>query len=74
MFASFLKKSYPPKVAVEAERAEDLQAIGHEDEESNSTSIIYYMPRTFISSQKTFKPEEWSLDNFQIGRHIGKGK
>lgn len=32
------------------------------------------MPRECMNSAKVFRPEEWSLDRFQIGRHVGKGK
>lgn len=42
-----------------------------EDEESKKSKVIYYMPKV---TSKIFEPKEWSIENFQIGRHIGKGK
>jgi hypothetical protein len=74
MFASFLKKSFPPRQPADERPNEDLAPIQHEDEESNSRSVLYYMPRAAMDNTKVFRPEEWSLDRFQIGRHVGKGK
>jgi hypothetical protein len=74
MFASFLKKSFPPKQPIVERPNENLAPIEYEDEETNSRSILYYMPRDCMNTHKVFRPEEWSLDRFQIGRHVGKGK
>ena len=74
MFASFLKKSFPPKQPTQERPHDNLAAIEYDDEETNSRSILYYMPREYMNTHQIFRPEEWSLDRFQIGRHVGKGK
>jgi len=38
--------------------------------------VLYYTPNhLFIEPQgKIFHPCDWTLQDFQIGRHLGKGK
>lgn len=36
---------------------------------------LYYMPKHMINNDvKIFNPQDWTIKNFEIGRHIGKGK
>jgi hypothetical protein len=54
-------------------KTKNLLPIEHEDEESKTSHTIYYMPPPTLE-EKIFMPSEWKINNFQIGRHIGRGK
>lgn len=65
------KKKLCPEPEVEECDQRELQPVEYEDEDSKKSKIFYYMPKV---NSKIFEPQEWSIQDFQIGRHIGKGK
>ncbi len=38
---------------------------------TDNPEVLYYTPAT---EGKLFHPCEWTINDFQIGRHLGKGK
>ena len=75
MFSSVFKKKIAPEVYAEDIALQNLEPVEYEveqDEDSKNSKTIYYRPK--ISAPKLFTPEEWSIDRFQIGKHLGKGK
>jgi hypothetical protein len=78
MFSSFFKKAFfqteGATSKTKKEEAEDLAPVYYEDEETNTNSILYYIPKTYLNVPRLFQPDEWSISDFQVGRHIGKGK
>ena len=55
---------------------ENLEPVEYEvveDDESKNSRTLYYRPMLSIP-KKMFNPEQWSLNNFQIGKHLGRGK
>lgn len=71
MLSSLFKKK--PIGQSEQDTRCDLQPVEYEYEEDDSkrSKTIYYMPKV---TAKVFAPDHWHIDDFQIGRHIGRGK
>lgn len=51
----------------------DSLPIEYIDTVSNQRSVLYYTPK-LPNHIKIFNPNDWCISDFQIGRHIGKGK
>jgi hypothetical protein len=69
----FLKKMFSSESKVEEQHDPDSLPIEYIDTVSNTRSVLYYTPR-LPSNLKAFNPNDWCISDFQIGRHIGKGK
>ena len=65
-FESSLAKRQQPAQYIEVQHEID-------EESSCSKSTIYLFPKDCVT-EKIFIPQEWSIDRFQIGKHLGKGK
>ncbi len=74
MLSKFFKKDNPFDLD-EAIPTENLEPVQHIDEESQKSKTIYYLPKDAIAPNEiVFKPSDWNIRRFQIGRHLGRGK
>lgn len=79
MLSSAFRKKIAPQIYNEEKAAEKLEPVEYEIEEDNEDSknsksvTLYFRPKLSVQT-KFFTPNQWSIDRFQIGKHLGRGK
>lgn len=76
MLSSILKNKLAPQVYVEDKALDNLEPVEYEvqeDDDSKNSKTLYYRPKLPMPAN-LFDPNRWSIDQFQIGRHLGRGK
>jgi hypothetical protein len=76
MLSSIFKKRLAPQVYEEDRAIDNLEPVEYsipEEDDSKSSRTLYYRPKLAMP-RKIFSPEQWAISNFQIGKHLGRGK